>query len=725
MRTRNSTANRLRRITAVAIASTFLSHNFAWAVCSDGSTLPAEGFVIGLPPVVNADNWSPDVFTGTTGSIWVPDTSVYENNDPSKPLTGGGHNWVFDQGSTLCKVTDEGPAGSLPTGWSIPPNNPTDCVILPVIVQGRVTNFGDIPYQGDAITPTCDPTQYVNGDPITGPAQPTNTYFNHLGCSISHGVATTPQTATTYLFVAGIKGGLFSIPLDNADNSVVGGEAGKGVTGQNYYSQIPSGSFLTNAAVSKDGQFAIATSIRRDLRVWGCFNPLGDPGDPSLAINPDFFLPPGSEVPCMEVGSNNLAVDLTTAFGPDNQPYFGGRRVVNSFNSVPGSNDVNNPVSTAWPNCIWQNNGAASLADAFNNNFQNGCGSAQPNFTMLAALITQPSALISHGKYMYTGPIGGTIYQFLVKVNPLSGLSQYKFRTYVSGLSILTGLGVDDALQSLFVYTDPTAIGLAAREFVTKLPLCEDMDGEVPTPVATAPGGAVPGGTAPGGAVPGGTVPGGTVAGGTVPGGTVAGGTVPGGTVAGGTVAGGTVAGGTTTAILAGAGGPVVAVPGATTTVGTTTAIGAVTTTAGATTTPIGAATPTAGAAAATGVGATTTGGLIIGGGAPATGAPATGAATTAGAIPTTGAAATTTGAFTVPRAGAATGAGTTTTGASTIIGAGITTPPLSTGTTTGAGNTTTGTGIVAIGGSTTGIPASGIITGPTFTVKVVPNGGG
>src|SRR5262249_18033135 len=149
-----------------------------------------------------------------------------------------------------------------------------------------------------------------------------------------HGVATTPQTATTYLFVAGIKGGLFSIPLDNVTNPVVGGEAGKIVGGQNYYSQIPSGPLLTNTGVSKDCDRAIARSLTRDLRVWGCLNPLGDPGDPSLPINPYFFVAPGSEVPCMEVGSNNLTADLTTTFGPDNQPYFGGQRVINTFNSV-------------------------------------------------------------------------------------------------------------------------------------------------------------------------------------------------------------------------------------------------------------------------------------------------------------------------------------------------------------------------------------------------------
>src|SRR5215831_16521647 len=592
---------RTRRVLATATAFMFLSQNFAWAVCADGSTFPSGGYVSGQPP---ASIWSPGLFTGTAGSIFIPDNSVFEHNDPNQPVTGGGHNWVFDQGTTLCKVIDAGPAGGTPTAWTIPSSGTADCILLPIIraASGNppvpvIVGFGDIPFQGNAVTPTCDPTQYVGGNPLVGPALPTNTYFNHLGCSISHGVASTPQTATTYLFVAGIRSGLFSIPLDNVENAVVGDEAGKTVSGQNYYSQIPSGSFLTNAAVSKDGQFAIATSLRRDLRVWGCLNPLGDPGDPSLPINPFFFVPPGSEVPCMEVGSNNLAVTLTTAFGPDNQPYFGGRRVINSFNSVPGSSDLN-PVTTAWPNCIWQNSGAVSLADAFANNFQNGCGSAQPNFAFASALITQPNALISHGKYMYTGPIGGTVYQFLVKTNPISGLSEYRYRTYVTGLSIVTGLGTDDALQSLFIFTDPTAVGLAGREFITKLPLCEDMDGELPTAVAAATGGAATTGATP----------------------------------------------------AAGA---------AATTTGAATAAGAGTAPAGAAAavTPIGAAATTTGAAAAftpIGAGTTTatpsvTGGLIIPG------------VTTAPAVPAAGAGTTT------PAAAATTGAGTTTTGTFTV----------------------------------------------------------
>src|SRR5499427_10531166 len=161
MKTRNSTFKRLRQITALAITSTFLSQSFAWAVCSDGTELPPNGFVIGQPPVVDADNWSPGVFTGTTGSIWVPDNSVFEHNDPTKPLTGGGHNWVFDQGSTLCKEIDVGPAGGTPTAWAIPPINSAlysnGCIQLPIVNSGVLVGFGDIPLPGQAITPTCNP----------------------------------------------------------------------------------------------------------------------------------------------------------------------------------------------------------------------------------------------------------------------------------------------------------------------------------------------------------------------------------------------------------------------------------------------------------------------------------------------------------------------------------------------------------------------------------------
>src|SRR5579884_222645 len=103
---------RLRKLVALVSAATMLNYNFAFALCADGTTFPSGGFVIGQPPVANPSNWSPGIFTGTAGSIFVPDNSTFENNDPNLPLTGGGHDWVFDQGSTLCKETYTGPAGA-------------------------------------------------------------------------------------------------------------------------------------------------------------------------------------------------------------------------------------------------------------------------------------------------------------------------------------------------------------------------------------------------------------------------------------------------------------------------------------------------------------------------------------------------------------------------------------------------------------------------------------
>ena len=469
-----SIGRRARRALALTVALTLPLQNIAWAVCSNGTTFPAGGFVVGSAALPTASNWSPGVFTGTAGSLWIPDTSVNEHNDPTQPLTGGGHNWVFDQGSTLCKETDTGAGGAVATGWSIPPNSPTDCVVLPVVQGGVFRNLGDIPYQGDVITPTCDPTALS----APGLPNPRNTYFNQLGCAISAShnggtpVATTPQTATSYLFVAGIKGGLFSISLDNVTTPVVGGDAGKTVGPMNYYSAIPEGQKLTNAIVSKDGRFALATSTRRATYIYGCLNPLGDPGDPSLPLQPGFFVPPGPTVQCMQVGNNALAVDLTDAFGPDNQPYFGGQRVVNTFDNVPGGT-----ARSAWPQCIFDQNGSLSIADAFANKRANGCGNATSNFGFTSALITQPQAMITHTgtQYMYAGPIGGTVVQFKVGVDPISGFSTYKFRTYGTGFSLITGLGVAEDLKSLMVFGDPSAIGLAGQEVVTKVPLCEDM----------------------------------------------------------------------------------------------------------------------------------------------------------------------------------------------------------------------------------------------------------
>jgi hypothetical protein len=470
---------RVRRIVASATAFIFLCQNFAWAVCADGTTFPASGFVAGQAPAVN---WSPNTFTFTRGSIFVPDTSVFEHNDPAQPSTGGGHNWVFDQGSTLCKETDIGPAGGTPTAWAIPDSASLGCIQLPTGKGGVLIGCCIIPLPGQAITPTCNPALLSQ----PGAPNPANTRFNQLGCAISHGVATSPQTATTFLFVIGNNGNLvsflFVVALTNVANPVSGGDAGKIANSLSWYSDIPDGQKLTYAAVSPDGMFAIATSNQKSPSVYACLNPLGDPGDPSLPIDPNFSVLPtfsNSQVKCMQVVNNNLAVDSTTAFGPDNQPYFGGQPGVNSVNSDPGGS-----AATAWPQCIFNNFGFGNpapttlmgkLQAVFNAHSANHCGNAQANIGFMTALVAQPPAIISRGSYMYAST-GNRVVQFKVTVDPVSGLSHYAFRTYLTGLSgVVTGLGVADDLKSVMTFTDPTGLGLAGQEAIVKLPLCEDM----------------------------------------------------------------------------------------------------------------------------------------------------------------------------------------------------------------------------------------------------------
>jgi hypothetical protein len=105
---------------------------------------------------------TPNVFTATAGSVFVPDNSTFENNDPTnvstvalngggiagQPLGSvGGHNWEFDQGSTTCKAvsTSSGNppipviAGQAPAGWILPPNTTTDCFVLPVAKYDTLT----------------------------------------------------------------------------------------------------------------------------------------------------------------------------------------------------------------------------------------------------------------------------------------------------------------------------------------------------------------------------------------------------------------------------------------------------------------------------------------------------------------------------------------------------------------------------------------------------------
>ena len=472
---------RIRRRPVLLAATTAMSmfmQNAAWAVCADGKTvLPAGGLVVGVAPAPSvASNWSPGIFTAAAGSVFIPDISTHENNAATGALTAGGHNWVFDQGRTLCKETDQGAGNARATGWTMPAINGPDCILLPILKAGAVVSFGDVPFQGDVITPTCNPALLSTA---TTP-NPANTYFNQLGCSISafnNGgvpVATTQATATSYMFVAGAKSGLFSIPLTN--DSATDTDAGKTPGSQNFYSAIPAGQNLTNAAVSKNGQYAIAVSNKKLQTVYACLNPLGDPGPTTKPINPNFFVPSASAVPCMAVGSTNLTVNLTVAFGPDNQLYFGGQHVVagqtlavNSFNGTPGGT-----AAAAWPQCIKQGT-TLTIPQAFAAKSSGHCGLAQPNPAISAALGSQTPSLIAHNGYLYAATAAGPVVQFKVTHDAATGHSLYTSRTYAQGFAAATGLGVANDLKSLMVYSDPSGAGVPGQGIITKLPLCEDI----------------------------------------------------------------------------------------------------------------------------------------------------------------------------------------------------------------------------------------------------------
>jgi len=247
MRTQSITGQRIRRVASVAVASTFLTQNFAWAVCSDGLGFPPgqTSYVSALLPP-DLQNIQPHVFTGTGRSHFIPDNSVCENNSGTPngaganglPLTGGaigrpcvgqpeliakhgsglggrndpsivnlttlpqipvgGHDWVADQGSDTCKIQEIGPADQPATTWNIPPNTVTDCVVTPVVKLGaggfpQLFNFMTAPLQFQPIVLPCDPTLLSTlqqfdalGNPIpgTGP-NINNTRINQLACAVS------------------------------------------------------------------------------------------------------------------------------------------------------------------------------------------------------------------------------------------------------------------------------------------------------------------------------------------------------------------------------------------------------------------------------------------------------------------------------------------------------------------------------------------------------------
>jgi hypothetical protein len=603
MKVQSSTGRRIRRITSAAIATTFMTQNFAWAVCSDGLGFPPgqTSYVSALLPP-DLQNMQPHVFTGTGGGYFIPDNSVCENNSGTPnglganglPLTGGaigrpcigqpnlialhgsglggrndptitvpttlpqipvgGHDWVADQGSDTCKMQEVGPADQPATSWNIPPNTVTDCVVTPVVKIGpggfpQLFNFMVAPLQFQPIVLPCDPTKLSTlqqFDPVTGLPIPgtgpnvNNTRINQLACAVSEVLfgqvtASDQTTAPVYSFVAGIQGGLFAQRLDNTNNTA-SGDAGRTISEFKYYGDIPTGQKLTNAMVSNDGHFAGATSIRRNPNVFVCNYPLGDPGriDQPVPPIPTFIQTQDSTTPnlpqgvkCLtSVAQSGLAVTLANYWAPDNQPYLGGQRTVTTaggIGSLPGGYfQANN-----WPQCIvfgkvpvtlpavepsenaqfGDFNKAAALDAAIKTVFQNhsngGCGTFGANAGFAGTAVIQPQVLEGYvtqtGQiYMFTAGIAQPVVQAKLTRDAV-GQTHYSIRTYLQNQTgFVTGLGIASAMNftgtgshdsqgnptpnplatgggSLIVMTDPSGIGLAAQEIMTRLPLCEDF----------------------------------------------------------------------------------------------------------------------------------------------------------------------------------------------------------------------------------------------------------
>jgi hypothetical protein len=131
----------------------------------------------------------------------------------------------------------------------------------------------------------------------------------------------------------------------------------------------------------------------------------------------------------------------------------------------------------AWPQCITKGKGSsmAALTAAFDANSGGGCGNAVMNSAFSTNVINAPSALTSHGNYLYLGRSNGQVLQLKVGKDPARGYTTYTARVYLYTITNPTGIGITDDLKSLIVMSDPSLIGLFGQEVMTKLPLCEDM----------------------------------------------------------------------------------------------------------------------------------------------------------------------------------------------------------------------------------------------------------
>jgi hypothetical protein len=283
--------------------------------------------------------------------------------------------------------------------------------------------------------------------------------------------------------------------------------------------------------VSPDGHYVMATSIRRDPHVYGCNMPLGNPGRidsppvdlATFAISTDTL----NSVKCMgQIATTGLQVTLSNVWGSDNQPYLGGQRTITTAGTT-GGNPGSWFLPNAFPQCIAQGKGEtftlpavyptqsaqfgnynavaqldAAIADVFANHKNGGCIFG-PNSGFAASPVVQPQSLATYqasngNMYMFTAGIGQPVIQTRLTFDAV-GATHYTTRTYFSnGNGLITGVGVAPDMNfttagsfttagaptpavgatgsgSLIAMTDPSGLGLAAQEVMSRLPLCEDF----------------------------------------------------------------------------------------------------------------------------------------------------------------------------------------------------------------------------------------------------------
>jgi hypothetical protein len=201
----------------------------------------------------------------------------------------------------------------------------------------------------------------------------------------------------------------------------------------------------------------------------------------------------------------------------------GGQRTVTTMGGSPGSIFQ----TSAWPQCIVNGKGqlftlpavyptdpvvgsfgnynnVAQLDTAINNVFHahsnGGCGNMAPNSGFVSTAVIQPGTMAAYtavngNKYMFTSGTGQPVFQARLNENA-DGTTNYHIRTYMTGgTGFTTGLAVAPDMSwgfvnntlnqppnglttgsgSLISMQDPSGLGLAAQEVMTRLPLCEDF----------------------------------------------------------------------------------------------------------------------------------------------------------------------------------------------------------------------------------------------------------